>query len=202
MNDDFNIDYAVVSAFERSKAIQDKPGSGRLFTIVLMAVFFIVLMVGLAASASIYHGVALSQDRTNDLHMESGLLSNTIRINDAADAVALGTGPEGEALVLIERLDSGTYETRIYKYQGSIVQEYAIAGRGYNPENAIKLVESDVFEFSYSKGLLSVMTDQGMFSVALRSSQEKVGAVESKGAARLARAYEVSAEQAAGGGAR
>ena len=202
MSDNFNIDYAVVSAFERSKVDQTKRGSGRTFTMILMAVFFILLMIGLAAGVTIYRGVATQHERTNNLHMQSGLLVNTVRMNDATDMVALGAGPEGDALVLVERLDSGTYETRIYQYEGDIVQEYAISGRPYKPENAVKLVTSDVFEFSYEDGVLSIMTDQGIFDVAIRSPQSGSPNVASAGAQQYAQAYGVANSTAETGGNR
>lgn len=201
MNEQFNIDYAIVSAFERAKRDEKRSGHGRTFTIILMAVFFIVLMIGLAIGVTMYQNVARVQAQTNDLHMQSGLLANTVHVNDAIDAVAKGEGPEGDALVLVEHLDSGTYETRIYHYQGAIVQEYAIAGRDYNPINALKLVESDTFEFSYANGLLMLMTDQGAFNVALRSDQSSVSAVESMGARHLAQALNTSKDERTRGGA-
>ncbi len=200
-NEQFDIDYAIVQAFERSKREEQKVGSGRTFTIVLMAVFFIVLMVGLAAGVTIYQKVAVAQHQTNALHMQSGLLTNTVHVNDAVDAVSMGVGPEGDALVLVEHLESGTFETRIYHCQGSIVQEYAIEGRPYNPGNAIELVESDIFEFSYSDGLLTFMTDQGSFNVALRSAQSGSPHIESSGAAFMAQANGASSDKRAKGGA-
>ena len=200
-NEQFDIDYAIVQAFERSKREDQKFGSGRTFTIVLMAVFFIVLMVGLATGVTIYQKVAAAQAQTNDLHIQAGLLTNTVHVNDSADAVSMGTGPEGDALVLVERLDTGTFETRIYHYQGSIVQEYAIEGRPYNPANAVKLVESGVFEFSYSDGLLTFTTDQGSFDVALRSVQSGSPHIESSGAAFMAQADGASGDKKAKGGA-
>ena len=126
-----DINYAVVSAFERSKRGTRKEASSRTF----------------------------------------GLLANSVHVADAADAVSVGKGPEGNAIVLVERLDTGTYETRIYQYQGNIVQEYAIQGRDYNPGNAQILASSATFDFSYEGNLLTVNTDQGSFNVALRSEQ-------------------------------
>ena len=105
------------------------------------------------------------------MRLESGLLANSVHVADAANAVEVGAGPEGDALVLVERLDNGTYETRIYQYQGNIVQEYAIAGRDYSPDRAQVLAPSTTFEFSYEDNLLTVKTDQGSFDVALRSRQ-------------------------------
>jgi hypothetical protein len=105
------------------------------------------------------------------MRLESGLLANSVHVADAADAVEVGEGPEGKALVLVERLDSGTYETRIYQYAGNIVQEYAIQGRDYTPDRAQVLTPSATFDFSLSDNLLTVSTDQGLFNVALRSDQ-------------------------------
>lgn len=199
MNDSFNIDYAIVQAFERSKRDETRSGSGRLFVVVLMAVFFIVLMIGLSSGVMMYQKVARAQAQTNDLHMQSGLLVNSIRVDDASNALELGQGPEGEALVMVEHLDSGTFETRIYRYQGSIVQEYAIAERDYNPASALTLVDSDRFEFSYTDGLLTIYTDQGAFDVALRSSQGLTRHVESAGAAEAAAKLAASNTSAEGG---
>ena len=166
-----DINYAVVSAFERSKRGTRKEASSRTFTIALMAVFFVALMAGLAAGVSIYRSVSAVQVSANDMRLESGLLANSVHVADAADAVSVGKGPEGNAIVLVERLDTGTYETRIYQYQGNIVQEYAIQGRDYNPGNAQILASSATFDFSYEGNLLTVNTDQGSFNVALRSEQ-------------------------------
>jgi len=166
-----DINYAVVSAFERSKRTTRKEASSRAFTITLMAVFFVALMAGLAAGVNIYRSVAQVQQSANDIRLESGLLANSVHVADEADAIEVGEGPEGKALVLLERLSSGTYETRIYRHQGNIVQEYAIAGRDYAPERAQVLAPSANFDFTLDGNLLTVTTDQGSFNVALRSEQ-------------------------------
>ena len=72
--------------------------------------------------------------------------------------------------MLTERLDSGTFETRIYAYQGSIVEEYALADAPYDPSKATAIVRSSVFDFSYGGGLLTIVTDAGQTSVALRAA--------------------------------
>lgn len=143
----------------------------RVFTIALIAVFFLVMMVCLTAGVTIYRNVTVLQSNADTLHMESGLLVNLVRMNDDIDTVSMAAGPEGNALVLTERLESGTYETRIYRYEGAIVHEYAIAGRPIKPENAIVIVETGTFEFSYENGLVTFITDDGSFSAALRSDQ-------------------------------
>lgn len=166
-----DINYAVVSAFERSKEVENKPVTTRLFTVLLMAVFFIALMAGLAGGAVMYRSISATQADNNDIHLQAGLIANTVHANDEMYAVEEGEGPEGRALVLIESLDSGAYETRLYEYHGHVMQEYAVAGRPYNPTNATVLFESDTFEFSFDGKLLTITTDKGSCDIALRSRQ-------------------------------
>lgn len=171
MSRNININYAVVSAFERSKEQVRKRSSSRLFTVALMCVFFIALMGGLGAGASIYRSVVDVKAYTDEVHVQSGLMANTVHVNDAVYAVERGEGPEGPSLVLVEALETGTYETRIYHYRGTVLQEYAIAGREYNPTSATPLFKSETFDFSFDGKLLTITTDQGSLDVALRSKQ-------------------------------
>lgn len=166
-----NINYAVVSAFERSKDEKKPNGSARAFTVLLMAVFFIALMAGLAGGATMYRSIYETQAHTDDVHLQAGLIANTVHVNDSLSAVGEGEGPEGRALVLVETLDSGTYETRLYLYKGQMMQEYAISGRDYNPTTATPLFKTNTFEFSFDGELLTITTDKGTCDVAMRSRQ-------------------------------
>lgn len=167
-----NINYAIVSAFERSKEQgAKKSSSSRLFAVVLMCVFFIALMAALAAGVIVYKHVADTQKQVNVTHLQSGLVANIVHGNDNLNSVTEGEGPQGKALVLVETINGGQYETRVYQYNGAIVQEYAISGRDYAPERATRLFESNTFDFSFDGELLTITTDQGPVSVALRSGQ-------------------------------
>ena len=72
--------------------------------------------------------------------------------------------------VLRETLPSGVYETRLYRYDGVIMAEYALADAPYDPSKATAIVRSSVFDFSYGGGLLTIVTDAGQTSVALRAA--------------------------------
>ena len=166
------IDYNAVTAYERSKDPDRRTGNTRVFTVVLLAVFFIVMMGGLAAGVAMYQSVANNQIDTNMARMQSGLLASNVHANDSANALGTGNGPEGRALVLTDRADDGSeYEMRIYLYKGNIVQEYSVAGSAYTPERAQVLISSKTFDFELHGSLLVIHTDQGATNVALRSSQ-------------------------------
>lgn len=143
----------------------------KVFPLLLFCVFFIALLLALIAGVTVYRLVSDVQ-AANVSHREGiELICNIVRANDAKGAVAVGDGPEGKSLAIVQNLDSGTYETRLYLYKGSIVQEYSLAGTEYTPSKASKVTESSSFAFTYDNGLLTVTTDQGTCEVALRYLQ-------------------------------
>lgn len=142
---------------------------GRGFTIVLFVVFIAALLIALVVGTQVYSSLAQVRTDTGDSRMSSSFLVNSIKGHDAIDEVALGQGPEGVSLVLIEALDSGRYETRIYLYKGSIVEEYSLDQAPYDPSRATPLVESNTFDVSYQGGLLTLYTQDGSAEVALHS---------------------------------
>ena len=166
-----DIDYNSVASFEKSKLPESRGVAARVFTVLLLAVFFVVLMTGLAAGVSMYQAVANNQIDTNRARMQAGLLASNVRANDVAGSIGSSSGPEGRSLVFSETLDGQVYETRIYLYEGKIVQEYSLAGSEYTPARAQPLIESSTFDFSQHGGLLVLKTDQGATNVALRSYQ-------------------------------
>lgn len=160
---------AMISVIEKARGRQERRYPMRLFSIALMAVFFVFLMFGLAAGARMYQSAVEAHDLANQLHLQSGLITNVIRYNDVADAVREGEGPEGPALVLERTLASGTYETRIYQYRHKLMQEFTAAGRPYNPAGATPLLDTTAFNFTIDGNLVTITCDQGSFAVALRS---------------------------------
>ena len=185
---------AVQAADLRALARVGAGGSGRpggfsrtadrALMLLLFAVVIFALLGLLALGVNAYRTLAEDRTDASALRQESGLLLNTVRANDAADAVAVGEGPEGPSLVLVERLDSGTYETRLYAYQGAIMQEYVVAGAEYDPASATQVADSQTFEFSYDEtsGLLTVVTDAGEAHIALRCAN---GAANVAGSAEV-----------------
>ena len=166
------VNYHSVASFERSKEADRRGKTTRVFAAALFAVFFIVLLSGLAAGVSMYQAVAVNQLDTGEARMQAGLLASSIHANDEANALGTGNGPEGRALVLTKTdADGAKYELRIYLYQGQVVQEYSVAGSAYTPDRAQPLVKSSTFDFDLHGNLLVIRTDQGATNIALRSFQ-------------------------------
>lgn len=160
------VEAGVLSAKMREER---QPDYNRTFTGLLFSLFIVALLIAIVVGVHVYSALSADRTATDDERLAMSLLVNDVRANDAVGSIAMGQGPEGHSLVLLERLPVGTYETRIYQYKNHIVQEYAMAGAAYTPESATQIVESRRFDFSYAKGLLTLTTDQGITSVALRS---------------------------------
>lgn len=144
---------------------------GRIFTMLLFALLVVAMLLSIIVGTTVYRSLSSIQTTSEDTRLSLGLIENSVRSSDATDSVGVGQGPEGRSLVLIEHLTSGTYETRIYLYQGEIVEEYAISGAAYTPAKATRIASSQTFSFTYKGGLLAITTDHGTVDVALRNVQ-------------------------------
>lgn len=163
--------HAIASVAQDAPTNENGAVTKRAFPTLLLAVFFAALLMALISGVTVYKAVSANQQASSAQREGAGLICNVVHANDSKGAIAQGQGPEGKSLVVAESLDSGTYETRFYLYEGKVVQEYSLAGSGYTPEKATEVTASDTFDFSYSKGLLTVTTDQGTAEVALRHMQ-------------------------------
>lgn len=140
-------------------------------TRILMLVFLAILLIALVLGVTVYKNVATIEMSADEGRLGKQVIANVVRSDDGIGTIKIGKGPEGPSLVAVENIESGSYETRIYLTEGTIVQEYTFAGSPYNPSNAVKLANSSRFDLSYNDGLLTILTDQGATSVALRSMQ-------------------------------
>lgn len=146
--------------------------TNKFFAVVLFGLFIVMLLLAFLVGINVYRTLDTMAQAERTERLDQAFLANIIHANDMADVVEVGEGPEGKALVLRETLDGEiSYETRIYAYQGNIVEEYVLADSAYVPEKAIRLSDSDTFDFSYDNGLITITTDDGTAAVALRSKE-------------------------------
>lgn len=172
---------------------------GRLFTGLLFALFIATLLMAILAGTDVYRGLNRESEAADNQRLSLTLLANDVRANDQIDALACAWVTEegveettaagrerlkvpsaaesgarnlldGPALVLRETLPSGVYETRLYRFDGVIMEEYALEGAPYDPAKATPIVESSIFDFAYEGGLLTIATDAGDVSIALRAA--------------------------------
>lgn len=142
-----------------------------LFAGVLMALFVLTVLLALAAGVAAYGGIVANGGEQDTERLATALIANTLTSNDYAGALAREEGPEGPALVLTQRLETGSYQTRLYLFEGSLVQDYVLAGAAYDPRLGEELFATKTFSFSADGSLVTVTTDAGTVCVDLRAAQ-------------------------------
>lgn len=144
--------------------------NNRFYTLVLFATIILCLLLVLTLGVTTFKSIATSRLTSQDERLETQIVAADIRRIDESESIRRDKGPEGDALVLIERLSSGDYETRLYLNQGNLVQEYAIAGSPITPEAATIIAPAKTFEWKLTDKLLTIRTDSGETNIAIRSA--------------------------------
>lgn len=143
----------------------------RSFTVVLFAVVTIALLIVLTLGVNIYRSTVVADNSDKQMREGTSLIATSIAQLDQQDCVSVGQGPEGDSLVLTERVGDQAFETRFYLSEGRVVQEYVAASSAYNPEFAQLVCESDTFEVELQDRMITITTDAGAAYVTLRSNQ-------------------------------
>lgn len=149
-------------------------GSGKVSALLLFALFVMALALALVAGTQVYGALATMQDQVRGQRLSDNLVVNAVRACDAVDAVAQTEGPEGPALVLVERSDVGVFQTRFFLNDGQLWQQYCGADAPLSTDGATAVVATAEFGFFFEDGLLTVATDQGSACIALHSAQGEV----------------------------
>lgn len=137
--------------------------------LVLFAGIVAVLLALVAFGSRSYAAAEKSQNENSARRASLAYLVTRVRAADAQNAVALAEGPQGTALLLRDITPQGVYETRIYLYGGSLVEEYAAENTPYAPEAAQAVARTEHFSATLEHAVLTLQTDAGSACVALRA---------------------------------
>ena len=167
----------LLDAIGEARAARGAERGGRsahVFAVALLALFLLTLLGAIAFGTQVYQRLNERSGAAADARSPLGVIVNAVRATDAPGSVERGEGPEGDALVLVERLETGTYETRFFLCDGWLVEQYAVAGAPYEADGATRLAEAGSFSFELDDGMLTVSCDAGTARAALRSQVEGV----------------------------
>ena len=142
------------------------------YIIALLGVFAMGFLLLVLFGTKTYLQTVRSQNENNDRRALLTYVATAVRAYDRAGAVAIGTGPEGAALLLRDAGTGDTYEHRIYLYRGNLVEEYTASASSLAPESAQTLGPTGTF-FLEKEGenLLRVRTDLGETVICLRAGE-------------------------------
>lgn len=138
--------------------------------LVLFALFICALLLSLVAGVRVYSGLVDEKAESDNMRFANGLIVNCIKGLDYYDSVRMDEGPEGPALLMLERVDAGVFVTRFYLCEGKLMQEYAPMGNPYDPSIATEIMDTDSFSFELAGGLLTIHTDEGDTDIYLRAA--------------------------------
>lgn len=132
-----------------------------------LALYLVLLgtVLVLAGVGGRLYGVLSDSRAANDARRAS-LTYVAARLR-AAGAVRVEGRPEGDALVLD---DGSGYETRLYLYNGALVEEYAAADTDYRPAAAEKVADTRIFTVVQDGARYIITTDDGEVHVTLHSA--------------------------------
>ncbi|NLU25361.1 MAG: DUF4860 domain-containing protein [Clostridiales bacterium] len=142
------------------------------YIIALLGIFALGFLLLVLFGTRVYLNTVAGQRGNDDRRALMTYLATAVHAYDEQGAILLGTGPEGDALILRDVTADGTYEHRIYLYQGNLVEEYTVAEEPLSPDTARQLGQTDAF-FMKKEGesLFRVQTDQGSILLHLRSGE-------------------------------
>lgn len=145
----------------------------RFSPLLLIAVIVLALLLLVSMGTGLYSAVAAGQRHDADVRAALAYLAARVRAADAAGAVSVGAGPEGDALLLREEADGEIYETRIYLCDGALYEEYSAAGLPLRPDSAERIVALREFSLREERaGLLIAATEYGETRITLRCAEE------------------------------
>lgn len=148
----------------------------RQFTVILFAMVCISLILIMAMGSNGFRSLVLGKEANTQTRLLSTAIATDIRLEDETGAITRATGPEGDALVMTEHTDTGTFELRYYVSDGWLVKEYIVAGSPFSPTTAAKVAPTSTFTFDIKDNLLTFETDEGTNRVFLRSKQADTSA--------------------------
>ncbi len=146
--------------------LDSAPFSLALFVLMLGCVLILAVF-----GAQVYRALTETQSRNNAVRASLSYVAACLLAADEDRAVSVKPGPQGDALILADAGQDTGYETRIYVYDGQLMEEYAEKQSDFDPASAQAVARTDTFTVMVDGPLVSVTTDQGTVRVYLHAGE-------------------------------
>lgn len=150
-----------------AERLNSAPFSLALFVLMLGCVLMLAVF-----GAQVYRALTESQSRNKAVRASLNYVAARLRGADERQAIRVAEGPEGDALVLADPGEDTGYETRIYVFEGRLMEEYAAEDSDFDPSAAQAVAETQTFSVTRAENLFTVVTDQGTISVYLHAGED------------------------------
>ncbi len=132
-----------------------------LAALLLFAVFAASVMAVLLTGAKAYRGVTRRDQEAYNARTAVQYVAQRVRQADSLYGITLEDFEGVECLVLGQ---GEPYITRLYCYEGWLMELYCLAGESFSPEDGERIIEAQELKLSL---------DQGMLGVQMLTAQEE-----------------------------
>jgi len=129
-----------------------------LAALVLLAVFAVGLLSVLLSGAGAYRRLSERDRNSYDSRTCIQYVAAKVRQAPAPGSVSLSKFGAGDCLILSEQVDGWEYLTRIYCYEGWLMELFAASGDDFAPEDGERLMPLNRFSLVLEGSLLQVNT--------------------------------------------
>lgn len=123
-----------------------------LLAFLLFGVFAACLLIVLLTGAGAYRRLTVRDSRAADRRSCAQYLATRVRQGDCLGGVSVGEFDGVPALILTE---DGGCTTRVYCYEGYLMELYSVDGGEFGPEDGTRLMEANGMELSLRDNLLT-----------------------------------------------
>lgn len=132
-----------------------------LFALVLFGVFAVCVLSVLLTGTDVYNKLVARDRDAYNRRTCAQYVAMKVRQAGTGTSVTLTDFDGVEALTLSEDIDGSIYQTRVYCYDGWLMELFAESGLEFHPENGNKVIEAQALDMDIEDGLLSIrVTDR------------------------------------------
>ena len=147
-----------------------------LGALLLVGVFAVCVLMVLLTGADTYHRLNQRDQSAYDTRTAAQYVTTKLRQADRLDCVSIERFGNSDALVLADEIDGERYVTRVYTYDGYLMELFSSAEDKMNPEDGERLMPLTGLDARLDRRKVTVTCDEGeketTFSVTLRAGEE------------------------------
>jgi len=125
-----------------------------LAALLLVGVFGASILLVLLAGANLYQSMIQTDRQTGDDRIRTQFIATSVRQAPAPDSVSVEPFGDGDALVIHREIQGETYLTRIYCYDGWLMQLFSEERGDFDPQDGETVVPADQMTLNLEDDLL------------------------------------------------
>jgi len=132
-----------------------------LSALLLLCVFAVGILSVLLSGAGAYRRLIRRDQASYDSRTCVQYLATKVRQAPGPDAVVLTEFGDGDALCILEEIDGELYATRIYCYDGWLMELFSVADDGFAAEDGEKILKASSLAIACKGNTLSIKLKDG-----------------------------------------